>query len=84
MLCPAVPTRPSWQAVKEMAPKMSEVDITLMLSTADRDSDGYITFPEFCSMMMYKKEDDVPYWERYGSRDMHVGLGDRTHQVKHV
>merc|ERR1719198_1560281 len=72
------------RAIKEIAPALSEVDITLMLATADRDSDGYITFTEFKAMMLFNKEDDLAYWEAYGHRDMNSGLADRSGQVKHV
>jgi len=72
------------RAIKEIAPSLSEVDITLMLATADRDSDGYITFTEFKAMMLFNREDDMAYWERYGDRDMNSGLADRKGQVKHV
>jgi len=69
------------RAIKEIAPGLSEVDITLMLATADRDSDGYVTFTEFKDMMLFNKEDDLQYWERYGVRDMNSGVADRTGQV---
>ena len=70
------------RAIKEVAPSITEVDITLMLATADRDSDGFITFPEFCQMMLYRKDDDTAYWEKYGARDMHSGTADRSGQLK--
>ncbi|KAL1500029.1 hypothetical protein AB1Y20_012706 [Prymnesium parvum] len=66
------------RAIKELAPSLSEIDITLMLATSDRDSDGYVTFSEFKAMMLQGKDDDVAYWERYGKRDMHVALADRS------
>jgi len=72
------------RAIKDVAPNLSEVDITLMLATADRDSDGFITFNEFKGMMLSNKDDDVAYWDRYGHRDMMSGLADRSGQVKHV
>jgi len=72
------------RAIKEIAPGLSEVDITLMLATADRDSDGFVTFTEFRDMMLLGKDEDVAYWERYGNRDMNSGLADRSGQVKHV
>lgn len=52
------------QAIKELAPALSEVDITLMLATSDRDSDGYVTFGEFKAMMLLDKDNDLAYWDR--------------------
>lgn len=52
------------QAIKELAPALSEVDITLMLATSDRDSDGCVTFGEFKAMMLLDKDNDLAYWDR--------------------
>ena len=64
-------------AIKNIAPQITEMEITLMLATSDRDSDGKVTFEEWKGMMMHNHTDDVNYWEVYGERDMNVGLKDR-------
>ena len=37
-----------------------------------RGADGKITEEEFSRMMLHDAEADVPYWEKYGARDMHT------------
>jgi len=61
-------------AIKRIAPQITEMEITLMLATADIDRDGKIGFEEWKNLMMYDHESDVPYWQVYGERDMNVGL----------
>lgn len=60
-------------AIKNVAPQISSVEITLMLATADTDNDGKITFAEWRDLMLHDHASDVPYWERYGKRDMNTG-----------
>jgi len=69
------------RAIKEVAPSLTEIDITLMIATADRDKSGQISLQEFMDMVLYNKEDSIEYWEKYGVRDMHVQLGDRSDQI---
>ena len=64
-------------AIKNVAPQITEMEITLMLATSDSDADGKITFPEWKKLMMHDQEGSTPYWEQYGERDMHVSLQDR-------
>ena len=71
------------KAMKTLAPQLTEVDLTLMVTCADTDADGDISEKEFVRMMMLNKESDVNYWEKYGQRDMHIGLADRTHQIRY-
>lgn len=66
------------RAIKEVAPHISEVDITLMMATADVDGSGNLTFEEWKKLMTYDHASDVPYYQAYGKRDMHVLLADRT------
>ena len=65
-------------AIKNVAPQITEMEITLMLATSDTDRDGKITFSEWKELMMYDHETDVPYWEQYGERDMGITLKKRT------
>jgi len=71
------------KAIKFVAPQLNEMDICVMLSCADKDNSSNLTFDEFKTLMLYDHESDVPYWEKYGDRDMHIGLKDRRHQVRH-
>ena len=64
-------------AIKNVAPQITEVEITLMLATSDTDQDGKITFNEWKELMLHDHSSDVSYWEKYGERDMMVGLKDR-------
>ena len=64
-------------AIKNVAPQITEMEISLMLATSDKDQDGKITFEEWANVMLHDHENDVPYWEKYGERDMMVGLKDR-------
>jgi len=70
------------KAIKAVAPQINEMDITVMLRCADKDESDSLSFDEFQTMMMHDHESDVPYWEKYGERDMHFGLKDRRHQVR--
>lgn len=62
-------------AIKNVAPQITEMEITLMLATSDTDSDGKVTFPEWRELMMFDHQSDVPYWEKYGKRSMNNGSG---------
>lgn len=68
-------------AIKNVAPTISEMDITLMLATCDTDRDGKITYEEWKTVMCHDHANDVPHWERYGERDMMVGLKDRRQKA---
>lgn len=68
-------------AIKNVAPQITEVEITLMLATADNDSDRKISYDEFRRLMLHDYKTDVNYWEAYGDRDMHVALGNRSGQI---
>ena len=70
------------QAIKAVAPQINEMDITVMLRCADKDESNTLSFDEFKTLMLYDHESDVPYWEKYGDRDMHTGLKDRRHQQR--
>ena len=71
------------QAIKELAPSINEMDITLMLACADRDNDQAISLEEFTTMMLHDHETDIPYWEKYGERDMHArDVKNRKHQIR--
>ena len=64
-------------AIKNIAPQITEMEITLMLATSDTDSDGKITYEEWQRLMMYGNESgggDKNYWEVYGDRDMKTGV----------
>jgi len=67
-------------AIKNVAPQITEVEITLMLATADKDDDHKITFDEWKTLMLSDHQQDFEYWEAYGERDMHVALSDRRGQ----
>jgi len=71
------------KVIKTMAPQLTDVDVKLMIACADTDASGFITESEFVTMLMHDHQDDVPYWEKYGARDMHVGLSDRKDQVRY-
>ena len=64
-------------AIKNVAPQITPMEIALMLATADKDGDHMITFPEWMQLMRHDAEKDVPYWEKYGERDMMTSLKDR-------
>ena len=61
-------------AIKNVAPQITEMELTLMLATSDTDSDGKITFAEWRDLMLYNHEQDTSYWESYGERNMNSGL----------
>lgn len=64
-------------AIKNIAPQITEMEITLMLATSDTDSDGKITYEEWQRLMMHGNESgagDKNYWEVYGDRDMKTGV----------
>ena len=72
------------KTLKMMAPQLTDVDICLMMACADNDADGQVSEEEFVTMMQHNHEADVPYWEKYGKRDMHTGhVMDRSHQVRY-
>ena len=71
-------------AIKEFAPQLTEIDITIMLACADKDEDNAITCEEFKAMLLHDHQEDVKYWEKYGARDMHTGIvKDRKHQIRY-
>ena len=47
-------------AIKNIAPQITEMEITLMLATSDTDSDGKITFEEWQRLMMCVDEPRTP------------------------
>jgi len=71
-------------AIKNVAPQITEMEITLMLATCDTDSDGKITFVEWKDLMLHDHTSDTNYWEAYGERDMHVSLSDRRAESSKV
>jgi len=74
-------------AIKSVAPQITEMDITIMLKTSDTDGDSKITFEEWKKLMLHGADQDIDYssgvfseQQRYGDRDMHVGLKDRRRE----
>jgi hypothetical protein len=71
-------------AIKEFAPQLTEIDITIMLACADKDDSSAISLDEFKDLVLHAADQDVKYWEKYGSRDMHTSVvKDRKHQIRY-
>lgn len=77
------------QCIKELVPLMSQHDISVMLATADRNKDGYVTAAEFEAIMLHNYTPQInaqnyvfggggkPGLDSHNSGSVTMGFGER-------